>query len=68
MDAGQYDISIHSSSPCEAASSRGAAVSIAEQVTGLTERYLLHMLVLYCGTAFFAVGLVGVIVREFKRV
>ena len=67
LDTGAYDVSIHADSPCEAARSRGGAVSFEREVTQPTERYLGYMIVFYLGALLAGLGLLGIVAREFRK-
>lgn len=67
LDAREYDVSIRADAPCDAASLRGAAVSLERQVSQVTERFLGHMLLFFVGSLSVGVGLVGMIVREMRK-
>jgi hypothetical protein len=67
LKPGVYDVDILSRKTCQAAVSRGATISLEEQIFHPTERFLWDSLRHECGVVFFWVGIVGLSVCEFKK-
>jgi hypothetical protein len=67
LDARAYQVSIRADAPCDAASLRGAAVSMERDASQVTERFLGHMLILIIGMTAAGAGLIGLVVREVRK-
>jgi hypothetical protein len=67
LNPGTYDIDIKSRKTCLAAVSRGATISLEGQIIHPTETFLWDSLRHACGVVFFWIGIIGLLVCEFKR-
>jgi hypothetical protein len=67
LSPGEYVVQISSRENCKAAVSRGATLSLEQEVTHITERYLASILGYWSGVLFLCAGLLGVILCEFKK-
>jgi hypothetical protein len=67
LSPGQYEVEITSRENCKAAVSRGAALSLEQKQTGITERFLIGVLRYWSGVFFLCAGLLGIIFCEFKK-
>jgi hypothetical protein len=64
---GEYEVDVSSRQDCKAAVSRGATLSVEQDVTHLTERYLGNVLRFWSGVVLLCGGLMGIIFCEFKN-
>jgi hypothetical protein len=64
---GTYDIDIQSRKSCQAAMSRGATISLEEQIRKPTETFLWSSLRRGCGILFFWSGIIGLSGCEFRK-
>jgi hypothetical protein len=67
LKPGTYDIDIQSRKTCQAAMSRGATISLEEQIRQPTETFLWNSIRHECGVVFFWIGVIGLVVCERKR-
>lgn len=67
LKRGDYDMEIQGLGRCEAAVSRGAALSIEAESTHATERFLAAVLGYWSGITLLGAGLLGLVWSEFGR-
>jgi hypothetical protein len=67
LSRGKYVVQISSRASCKAAVSRGATLSLGQEVTHVTERFLGGVLRYWSGVFALCAGLLGVILCEFLR-
>jgi hypothetical protein len=64
---GEYTIEITGLAPCNTVMTRGGTLSLEQEMTHLTERYLWSMLRHWIGIVCLSGGFIGLIVLEFAR-
>jgi len=67
LDPGEYVVEISSRQDCRAAIARGATLSLEQEVTHITERFLAGVAVYWSGVIALCAGVLGLILCEFKR-
>ena len=67
LGRGQYDITILDPQDCPAAKARGATLSIEQDAPHVTERFLADVLEYWSGVVLLCVGLLGLVLCEFRR-
>jgi len=67
LSRGDYVIEVTSQGDCPAAMARGATLSLEQEQTHITERFLLGSLLFYVGIIFVGAGLVGLVLCEIKN-
>lgn len=67
LGKGECDIEVSSRAPCEAATARGAMISLEQDVGNPTDYYLRGLLLGYFAKGALCVGLLGVIICEFRK-
>ncbi len=66
LTPGEYTLEVKSHGNCDAAMSRGAILSLEQQVTHITERFLGNMLRYYAGILFLCAGWLGLVFSEVR--
>jgi hypothetical protein len=66
LTPGEYEVEVSSRDNCSMAMSRGATLTMEQEVTHLTERYLETVLRFWSGVVFLCAGLIGLIFCEFS--
>jgi hypothetical protein len=67
LGRGEYVVKISSRQDCKAAVSRGATLTMKQEVTHMTERFLAGILYYWSGILALCAGVFGVILCEFLR-
>jgi hypothetical protein len=67
LGRGEYAVQISSHQDCKAVVSRGATLTIEQEVTHMTERFLVGVLYYWSGVFALCAGVLGVILCEFLR-
>lgn len=67
LNRGQYDVEVTSHGDCPAAMARGASLSLEQEQSHITERFLAGTLLYYIGIVFVGAGLVGLVLCEVKK-
>jgi hypothetical protein len=67
LGRGECDIEVTSQAACEAATARGAMISLEQDVGNPTDYYLRSLLRRYFAIGALCVGLLGIIVCEFRK-
>lgn len=67
LGRGACDIEVSSQAVCEAASARGATISLERDIGNPTDFYLRGLLLPYFARAVLCIGLLGVVICEFRK-